>query len=90
MASSQSSSAQADTFIGPILQRIVDIRPGGAARSLIVAIFFALFLAYYVLPPIRDELGVTGGVSNLPWLFTGNLRIDALTAVRSMAPPPDK
>ena len=31
------------------------------------------FLAYYVLRPIRDELGVTGGVSNLPWLFTGTL-----------------
>ena len=30
MASSQSSSAQADTFVGRILQRIVDIRPGEA------------------------------------------------------------
>ncbi|WP_213992922.1 MFS transporter [Sodalis sp. dw_96] len=34
---------------------------------------FALFLAYYVLRPIRDELGVAGGVRNLPWLFTGTL-----------------
>ena len=33
----------------------------------------ALFLAYYVLRPIRDELGVAGGVGNLPWLFTGTL-----------------
>ncbi|MFP3671139.1 hypothetical protein SB717_39345, partial [Priestia sp. SIMBA_032] len=23
--------------------------------------------------PIRDELGVAGGVQNLPWLFTGTL-----------------
>lgn len=34
---------------------------------------FAIFLAYYVLRPIRDELGVSGGVENLPWLFTGTL-----------------
>lgn len=34
---------------------------------------FALFLAYYTLRPIRDELGVAGGVKNLPWLFTGTL-----------------
>ena len=34
---------------------------------------FSLFLAYYVLRPIRDELGVAGGVRNLPWLFTGTL-----------------
>lgn len=33
----------------------------------------ALFLAYYVLRPIRDELGVSGGVGNLAWLFTGTL-----------------
>lgn len=34
---------------------------------------FAVFLAYYVLRPIRDELGVSGGVDKLPWLFTGTL-----------------
>jgi AAA family ATP:ADP antiporter len=34
---------------------------------------FSLFFAYHVLLPIRDELGVTGGVRNLPWLFTGTL-----------------
>jgi AAA family ATP:ADP antiporter len=34
---------------------------------------FAVFLAYYVLRPIRDELGVAAGVRNLPWLFTGTL-----------------
>jgi len=33
----------------------------------------ALFLSYYVLRPIRDEMGVAGGVRNLPWLFTGTL-----------------
>src|SRR3970040_1123883 len=34
---------------------------------------FAVLSAYYVLRPIRDEMGVRGGVENLPWLFTGTL-----------------
>jgi ATP:ADP antiporter, AAA family len=34
---------------------------------------FAVLSAYYVLRPIRDEMGVAGGVRNLPWLFTGTL-----------------
>ena len=34
---------------------------------------FAVFTAYYVIRPIRDEAGVAGGVENLPWLFTGTL-----------------
>lgn len=34
---------------------------------------FSVFFAYYVIRPIRDEAGVAGGVSNLPWLFTGTL-----------------
>jgi AAA family ATP:ADP antiporter len=34
---------------------------------------FAVLSAYYVLRPIRDEMGVQGGVENLAWLFTGTL-----------------
>ena len=29
--------------------------------------------SYYVLRPIRDEMGVAGGVENLAWLFTATL-----------------
>ncbi len=50
------------------------IRPGeGRALTWSFLYVFVLFLAYYVLRPIRDELGVAGGVRNLPWLFTGTL-----------------
>ncbi|MDJ0949586.1 MAG: MFS transporter [Alphaproteobacteria bacterium] len=35
------------------------------------AYFFFLLSSYYVLRPIRDEMGVAGGVENLQWLFTG-------------------
>src|SRR5665213_1076185 len=34
------------------------------------AYFFTLLAGYYVLRPLRDEMGIAGGVKNLPWLFT--------------------
>ncbi|MGB6536156.1 MAG: MFS transporter, partial [Xanthobacteraceae bacterium] len=34
------------------------------------AYFFVLLAGYYVLRPLRDEMGIAGGVKNLPWLFT--------------------
>lgn len=56
------------------LAKALDVRPGEAkALAWSWLYVFALFLAYYVLRPIRDELGVAGGVRNLPWLFTGTL-----------------
>lgn len=35
------------------------------------AYFFFLLCGYYVLRPVRDEMGIQGGLKNLPWLFTG-------------------
>ena len=35
--------------------------------------FFLLLAAYFVIRPIRDEMGVAGGVRNIPWLFLGTL-----------------
>jgi ATP:ADP antiporter, AAA family len=32
--------------------------------------FFSLLTSYYILRPLRDEMGVTGGTRNLPWMFT--------------------
>src|SRR5713226_9499229 len=34
------------------------------------AYFFALLAGYYVLRPLRDQMGIAGGVKNLAWLFT--------------------
>src|SRR5262245_53097614 len=34
------------------------------------AYFFCLLASYYILRPLRDEMGVAGGVKNLQWLFT--------------------
>ncbi|NAS12866.1 NTP/NDP exchange transporter [Poritiphilus flavus] len=33
--------------------------------------FFVLLAAYFVLRPIRDEMGILNGASNMQWLFTG-------------------
>src|SRR5205807_6504888 len=35
------------------------------------AYFFTLLAGYYVLRPLRDQMGIAGGVKNLPWLCTG-------------------
>ena len=53
------------------LARVVALRPG-ETRSLAWSFgyFFCLLAGYYVLRPLRDEMGIAGGVKNLPWLFT--------------------
>lgn len=32
--------------------------------------FFSILCGYYILRPLRDEMGIVGGVKNLPWQFT--------------------
>ena len=44
------------------------------------AYFFCLLAAYYILRPLRDEMGVAGGVKNLQWLFTATF-VTMLAAV---------
>jgi hypothetical protein len=34
---------------------------------------FAVLSSYYIMRPIRDQMGVAGGVNNLQWLFMGTL-----------------
>src|SRR5262245_52584234 len=34
-------------------------------------VFFLLFAGYFLLRPVRETMGVAGGVDNLQWLFTG-------------------
>lgn len=54
------------------LDRLVNAKAGEIGALLwSFAYFFCLLCGYYILRPIRDEMGVAGGVKNLPWLFTG-------------------
>ncbi len=36
-----------------------------------VLMFFLLFAGYFMLRPVRETMGVAGGVNQLQWLFTG-------------------
>jgi AAA family ATP:ADP antiporter len=57
-----------------LLDRLVSIKAGEGWLVVWAFLYlFAVFTAYYVIRPIRDEAGVAGGVSNLSWLFTGTL-----------------
>ena len=33
--------------------------------------FFCLLCSYYIVRPMRDEMGIAGGVEKLQWMFTG-------------------
>ncbi len=58
--------------LNAVLRRIVEVRAGETAALLLgFFYFFCLLTAYYILRPIRDEMGIETGVENLQWLFTG-------------------
>ncbi len=57
-----------------LLRRVIDIRPEEVAVLFWCWLYiFAVLSSYYIMRPIRDEMGVAGGVNNLQWLFTGTL-----------------
>ncbi|MDP2955515.1 MAG: hypothetical protein Q8N53_03770 [Longimicrobiales bacterium] len=57
-----------------LLAKVVDVRPAEVGLLFLSALYFFLVLtAYYILRPIREEMGVRGGVENLAWLFAGTL-----------------
>lgn len=55
----------------PFLSRAVNVSrselPGLLSAA---AYFFFLLCSYYILRPVRDEMGVRGGVDHIQWLFT--------------------
>src|SRR4051794_35836814 len=65
-----------DTLATRWLARIVVVRPG-EMRALLwsFAYFFCLLAGYYVLRPLRDEMGIAGGVSKLQWMFTATFLV---------------
>ena len=55
----------------PWWRRAVPATPQELAAALwSFAYFFALLASYYVLRPLRDQMGIAGGIKALPWLFT--------------------
>lgn len=63
------------------LMKWLKLEPGeGVAVAWAFAYFFLLLASYYILRPLRDEMGIAGGIAKLPWLFTGTF-IAMLAAV---------
>lgn len=63
---------QPDTPTARTAARIFGIEredAGPVAAGLLM--FFLLFAAYFMLRPVRETMGVAGGVDKLQWLFTG-------------------
>jgi AAA family ATP:ADP antiporter len=57
-----------------VLHRVIDVRPEEVPVLFWCWLYiFAVLSSYYIMRPIRDEMGVAGGVNNLQWLFTGTL-----------------
>lgn len=48
--------------------------------AMAAAAFFLLMAGYYVLRPVREEMGIQGGVKDLQWLYTGTF-VGILVAV---------
>ncbi|MEP6809300.1 MAG: MFS transporter [Chthoniobacterales bacterium] len=61
-------------FLANLRRRLVDVRPGEARALWLGFVFhFAVLAGYYVIRPIRDEIGASSGVEKLPWMFTAVL-----------------
>lgn len=65
-------SSRISALAHSLLCKLVDVRAGEVGALFgSFAYFFCLLCSYYILRPVREEMGIAGGVKNLPWLFTG-------------------
>jgi AAA family ATP:ADP antiporter len=71
---SGSGSPGSESFVLRHLRRLIDVTPAELpALGWCWVYIFSVLASYYILRPIRDQMGIAGGVNNLPWLFTGTL-----------------
>ncbi len=62
------------SFFARVRDRVVDIRPDELRAVFLAFVFhFVVLAGYYVIRPIRDEIGAAGGLENLSWMFTAVL-----------------
>lgn len=54
---------------GLALLNVAPEEAGGVFAGFLL--FFLLFTGYFMLRPVRETMGIAGGVENLQWLFTG-------------------
>src|SRR2546423_2231150 len=57
-----------------LFTKIVDAKPDELRALWLAFVFnFVVLAGYYILRPIREEIGATSGVENLPWMYTATL-----------------
>jgi len=62
--------------LGPLAAGLLKIQPGEARTVALSALYFLLLLAsYYLLRPLRDEMGIRAGVDQLQWLFSATFLV---------------
>ncbi len=62
--------------LGPLTAGLLKIQPGEARTVALSALYFLLLLAsYYLLRPLRDEMGIRAGVDQLQWLFSATFLV---------------
>ena len=55
-----------------LIAKVFDVEAHEVAPlALGLTMFFLLFAGYFMLRPVRETMGIAGGVQNLQWLFTG-------------------
>src|SRR5262245_44334055 len=89
------SATEASRPVRPVADffaRAIHAEPGELKAVLLAfAYFFFLLSGYYILRPLRDEMGVAGGVKQLEWLFWGTfgaalVAVPAFSAVAARLP----
>ncbi len=59
-----------------LLTKVVDVKPEEIRALWLGFVFNFLVLgSYYVIKPVRDDIGAHNGVQNLWWMFTGTLLV---------------
>jgi AAA family ATP:ADP antiporter len=63
------------------LARAAGVAEADLAPALLAALlFFCLLCGYYIIRPVREEMGLAGGVRNLPYLYLATLSAMLLVA----------
>jgi AAA family ATP:ADP antiporter len=58
------------------IERLFGIRPDEVGPALLCALcYFLVLSAWFIIRPVREQLGLAGGVENLNWLFLATLGV---------------
>jgi AAA family ATP:ADP antiporter len=66
------AASKRPSIMDRVLQHTIAVnRPELRALAWAFSYFFALLCSYYIIRPMRDEMGIAGGVKQLQWMFSG-------------------